>query len=187
MHILPNGYTSSELDDAQKRYGLRFPPDLVELLMQHQPIGGYDWRGENRAIRQMLAWPVEMLTLDVEKGFWWPDWGLRPTTAERRSALVESAIRKAPRLIPIIKHRFIPEEPHQTGNPVFSMHGFDTIYYGANLTEFFRNEFENRYDVSVVRHIPFWSDLAERHDEAYSLYAARKHIDERSANVDSQD
>jgi hypothetical protein len=41
------GYTQSELDEAQERYDLRFPADLVALLLERQPARGYDWRGEN--------------------------------------------------------------------------------------------------------------------------------------------
>ncbi len=58
------------------------------------------------------------------------------------------------------------------GNPVFSMHGFDTIYYGSNLAEYFRNEFEGKHEIGPVRHVPFWSDIVERPEDAYAFYAA---------------
>lgn len=172
MHSWSSGYTQSELDEAQERYGLRFPPDLIALLLERQPTSGYDWRSENEAIRRMLGWPLEVLLFDVENGFWWPDWGERPDLPEARSELVERSLRAAPRLIPLIGHRFIPEEPSLEGNPVFSMHGFDTIYYGANLAEYFRNEFEGAHEIGATRHIPFWSDIVERPGDAYDFYAA---------------
>lgn len=44
------------------------------------------------------------------------------------------------------------------------MHGLDTIYYGANLGNYFAGEFgaipENALG-EITSRIPFWSDLAE--------------------------
>ena len=78
------GYTSSELDDAQARYGLVFPPDLVDLLRPRRPRRGYDWRSDDVAIRAMLEWPLEGLLFDVENNaLWWAEWGERPGTAGR--------------------------------------------------------------------------------------------------------
>jgi hypothetical protein len=172
MHSWSRRYTQRELDDAQERYCLRFPPDLIAMLLERQPAPGYDWKSENDTVRQMLAWPLEVLLFDVENGFWWPDWGERPDRPEARNEVVESSLKAAPRLIPIIGHRFIPEEPSIEGNPVFSMHGFDTIYYGANLAEYLSNEFEGLHEIGSTRHIPFWSDIVERPDDAYDYYAA---------------
>jgi len=151
------------LSAAQERYDLIFPPDLVELFLEKQPVRGYDWRVEDRRIRDMLNWPFEMLEFDLEhNGLWWPEWGDRPATAEDRSSVLRAELAKAPKLIPLIGHRFIPAEPHRSGNPVFSMHGADTIYYGANLDEYFDNEFNGRHSLRPVTRIPFWSDLVER-------------------------
>ena len=166
------GFTQAEVDDAQERYGLRFPPDLIALFLERRPTHGYSWNIEDPSIREMLAWPLNCLLFDVENGFWWPDWGLRPQHAEERKQVVRQALDSAPRLIPLIAHRFIPETPHEAGNPVFSMHGFDTIYYGANLSEFFVNEFEGKHQIGSTRRIPFWSDIVEDFDKAYAFYAA---------------
>lgn len=157
------GYTATDLQIAQERYDLTFPPDLVELLLEKQPVRGYDWRGENPRIRRMLNWPFELLQFDLENnGLWWPEWGDRPRTPEERSEVLRARLAKAPKLIPLISHRFIPEAPHEPDNPVFSMHGEDTIFYGANLTEYFENEFSRRYVIGPTKHIPFWSDLVRR-------------------------
>jgi hypothetical protein len=75
------------------------------------------------------------------------------------------------RLIPIIAHRFLPESPPAAGNPVFSMHGFDTVIYGANLADYFRIEFAppslRLRAGEPTRHIPFWSDIAEDFGRAF--------------------
>jgi hypothetical protein len=164
-----SGYSRSELDEAQERYRLRFPPDLVELLLDRRPVRGYAWHTEDHRIREMLEWPFELLRFDVEHGLWWGDWGECPATAAERTEVLRSALRGASRLIPLIGHRFLPETPGEAGNPVFSMHGFDTIYYGADLADFFRRQFcperSPREPVRRnVRHIPFWSDVVEKPD-----------------------
>jgi hypothetical protein len=167
------GYTQAELDAAQERHQLSFPPDLVDLFLERRPAEGYNWAGDDGRITKMLRWPLDMLLLDVDHGSWWVDWGDRPQSVEERHEIVRSVLGHAPRLIPVLGHRFIPETPQAAGNPVFSMHGFDTIYYGANLDEYFTNEFGGTYllngvaqsdytleDTLALRLIPFWSDLA---------------------------
>ena len=72
------GYTQSELDQAQERYGIRFPPDLATLLLDRRPTQGYSWSSDDPRIREMLAWPVDTLLFDVDNGLWWPGWGERP-------------------------------------------------------------------------------------------------------------
>lgn len=171
------GYSQSQLDEAQERYALRFPPDLVDLLLERRPARGYEWDREDPRIREMLAWPYELLLFDVEQGFWWPDWGERPPTAGERAEVLRSALKRVSRLIPLIGHRFLPETPGEAGNPVFSMHGFDTIYYGANLADYFEREFGGVRSSGEprppgARHIPFWSDIAEQPDGAYAFYEA---------------
>ena len=51
------GYTRAELDRAQAKYGLPFPPDLVALFLKRRPVLGWDWRSEESEIRTMLARP----------------------------------------------------------------------------------------------------------------------------------
>ena len=176
------GYTQSELNAAQDRHNVRFPPDLVELLLEHRPVDGHNWAGDDSSISKMLNWPLDMLLADVDEGSWWADWGDRPATSGERHEIVRSVVARVPRLIPIFSHRFIPETPGAAGNPVFSMYGFDTIYYGANLAEYFANEFggglilngiaESDYTPEDARDlplIPFWSDLALHWDRRVEL------------------
>lgn len=163
MEHWASGYTPSELAAAQERYELAFPPDLIELFLIKRPAEGYDWRNEDSRIRKMLHWPFEMLQFDIEEnGLWWPEWGAKPIAAEDRASVLRAELAKAPKLIPLFSHRFIPETPHQAGNPIFSMHGSDTIYYGANLDQYFDNEFTGRHVIGPVTRIPFWSDLVDR-------------------------
>ncbi len=161
--VWADGYTQGELDTAQERYGLRFPPDLAALLLERRPIDGWDWRVDDEGIRSALQHPLNGLLLSLERiALWWPQLGERPSSAKERAEVLTSAVNAAPRLIPIIAHRYIPEEPYQAGNPVLSVMHSDVIYYGANLEEYFTNEFEGRYEISETRYIPFWSEMVHR-------------------------
>ena len=171
-----NGYTQTELDDAQEKFGLVFPPDLVAFLRVKRAVEGYDWRDE-RAIRSVLEWPLEGILFDVEQNaLWWPEWGERPKTPEEREVILRMVHSRAPKLIPLVGNRFLPETPNETGNPVFSVHQADIIYYAANLDDFFNQEFEGWKDWPLseqkIKRIPFWSDFVERNyfepmDETY--------------------
>lgn len=162
-----HGYTLRELEAAQERYGLRFPPDLVGLLLDRRPVDGWDWRNDDANIRGALAHPLDGLLFDLEhNNLWWPEWGERPASSEERAEVLKAIVGAAPRLIPLIAHRYIPETPSEAGNPIFSVMQADVIYYGANLEEYFANEFGDEFGDTLhlgsPRRIPFWSDLVER-------------------------
>ncbi|HEY2661073.1 MAG TPA: SMI1/KNR4 family protein [Caulobacteraceae bacterium] len=132
------GYTQAELEAAQEKYGLSFPPDLVALFRDRRPVLGYDWRRDDDDIRAMLKWPLEGLLFDAENsGLWWPEWGERPRAPAERAEVVGRVVSDAPKLIPLVSHRYLPTEPHEAGNPVFSIYQSDAIYYGANLADYF--------------------------------------------------
>ena len=113
------GYTEAELDTAQHRFGLIFPPDLVALLRK-RPVEGHDWT-DDAAIKQALDWPFNGLLTSVESGqLWWPEWGTRPSSAHAREQVLRYDVSCAPKLIPLIGHRYLPEEPRELGNAVSS-------------------------------------------------------------------
>lgn len=162
------GYTADELDVAQERYDLRFPPDLIALLRERRPADGYDWRDDDERIRWALTHPLGGLLFDLEHNdLWWPEWGARPDTPEERAEILTAVVGAAPKLIPLIGHRYIPETPHLAGNPVFSVMQSDTICYGADLDDYFAHEFghlaaRRPFVWREVRRIDFWSDLVDR-------------------------
>ncbi|HWA61954.1 MAG TPA: SMI1/KNR4 family protein [Caulobacteraceae bacterium] len=160
------GYTQGELDAAQQKYDLVFPPDLVALLREKRPAIGYDWRTDDKEIREMLAWPLEGLLFDVENNaIWWPEWGERPVGAGARREVVSQVVAAAPKLIPLVSHRYLPADPHEAGNPVFSVYQSDVVYYGADLADYFTREFGDprRPLPAHIKRIAFWSELVERH------------------------
>ncbi len=162
------GYQRHELDLAQETFGLTFPPDLIALFLERRPVLGYDWRFDGETIRQMLAWPLRGLLYDVEHNdLWWPQWGERPATAETRSEVLRDVVHQAPKLVPLVSHRYLPSEPNESGNPVFSIYQSDAMYYGANLADYFEREFANepRPAVGPFKSIRFWSELVSRNND----------------------
>ncbi len=172
---LEPGLSESELSRAEEIYQFRFPPDLRDLLGAALPLDLADaerqhfpnWREvPNEFIQNYMDWPLEGTLFDVERdNFWFDEWGERP--AEMSEALIIARRRFAdvPKLIPLFGHRFLPCQPCETGNPVFSVYQTDVIYYGSDLLEYFQNEFNSKNELkgygTTIRKIPFWSYLAE--------------------------
>ena len=165
------GLSIAELSDAEERYGLRFPPDLRDLLRTGLPTGNRfpNWRDRDRTrIDDQLAWAAESVCFDIEhNSFWWPQWGARPSELKTACELARQRIAEAPTLIPLFGHRYLPAEPHEAGNPVFSAYQTDIICYGRDLDAWAALEFGNasyREATTHLRYIPFWSDLVERNN-----------------------
>lgn len=144
----------------------------MELLLDRRPTEGFDWRSDDAAIREALAWPLDGLFFDLEHaGLWHAKWGPRPEALAWQKERVRELVAAAPKLIPIMSHRYISETPHEAGNPVFSVYQSDIIYYGANLADYFEREFFpegkmfNPIDYSSIRRIEFWSFLVENFAE----------------------
>ena len=78
---------------------------------------------------------------------------------DARKEVLRSVVSRAPKLIPLIGHRYLPEEPREPGNPVFSVYQADVIYYGADLTDYFEREFagwDHRPWPDQIKYIRFW-------------------------------
>jgi hypothetical protein len=166
------GYSQGELDDIQARWGLRFPPDLCALLGEQRPLGQgpgvFDWvRSDAESIRSRIAWPFESFWFDVENSdVWWPEWGERPVDPRDQCERLREVFAAAPRLIPLLGHRYLPEEPCESGNPVFSVYQTDVIHYGADLADWLLRE-NGAYDQApwpAIKPIRFWSLAVERNN-----------------------
>jgi hypothetical protein len=163
-----DGLTEVEVRDAQYRFDLRFPPDQLALLRTGLPVGHQfpDWRdGEELRIRDQLAWPLEGMQFDIEHNvFWLDEWGERPELLKEALQVAAQAVARAPRLIPIHGHRYLPTEPARAGNPVFSVYQTDIIIYGNDLLSYFAHEFHGvaKWHTPPLdaRAIRFWSALA---------------------------
>jgi len=158
-----SGLTDLELEIAEKKFNFRFPPDLRAFLHTALPTGKHfpNWRsGDETEIRERLGWPLHGCLFDVEHSdFWLPEWGKRPEMLSDAFTIVTEMIAEAPKLIPIYSHRFIPEEPSEAGNPIFSVYQMDIIYYGFDLDDYLRHEFDlpgRKEWPAQVRPIKFW-------------------------------
>ena len=165
------GLTDGEFDKIELRFGFSFPPDLRQVLQFALPVGGAfpNWRNDSDdALTGRLESPFEGIMFDVESSdFWLDDWGMKPKSEADRRSIVKSAIVKAPKLIPIFSHRFVPAEPSEAGNPVFSVHQTDIIYYGNDLADYFHRDFRVPLPEGAAtqpRSIRFWEDSLKWRD-----------------------
>jgi len=174
---LEPGLSNKEIQDVETRFQLRFPPDLRLLFQTVLPVSGcfYHWRHAlvdaetAKHIEKMLDWPREGILFDVEDNNFWvhcdlpnaPAWGPKPETLEMQLETAAKHVSSYTKLIPIFAHRYLPEMPFEEGNPVFSVHQTDIIYYGDSLLNYFHNEFGQQIEFAEnIKHIPFWSDCA---------------------------
>jgi hypothetical protein len=114
------GILATELDDVQSKWGLRFPPDLIERLRECRPLIDhpqcFDWvTADPEHIRERLAWPFESYWRSIEiNDFWWPEWGERPASQVDQKEKLRGIISAAPKLIPLMGIRYIPDEPYES-------------------------------------------------------------------------
>ncbi|HEY0727864.1 MAG TPA: hypothetical protein VGD38_07350 [Pyrinomonadaceae bacterium] len=172
--VCEHGLTEGEIQLVQRSFGFQFPPDLKSFLMYVLPSGkGWpNWRDVNDPeIERMLNWPYEGICFDFQNNSFWPtDWGTKPASLSDAFEIAKGKVDAAPKLIPILGHRYLPARPLLEGNPVFSVYQTDIIYYGSNLWEYFQNEFHYYFGVAEYqitappRRIEFWSDFV---DDAY--------------------
>jgi len=95
--------------------------------------------------------------------YWINSWGDKPTAYEEKEIIAKQKYLTFPKLIPIYSHRYIPMEPMDEGNPVFSVYQMDIVYYGYDLATYFSNEFHfklpiNFEKVEKPKSIRFWSN-----------------------------
>jgi hypothetical protein len=162
------GLTGNEVEHIEKTFSFRFPPDLCAFLKTAMPFWNSPrWRsGSESDIREWFDEPLRGILFDVERNeFWLPEWGEQPEDLPDALKIASTRIREAPKLIPILFNRFIPELPHEAGNPIFAVHQADIIYYGFDLEDYLRHEFNLPREEwpAQVRQIEFWD--ADRFQE----------------------
>lgn len=166
-----SGLLQNEIQQIEQEYDFRFSPDLREFLMFVLPIskGFINWRKSNREqILEILSWLYEGICLNIEyNAFWLEAWGQRLISLEDAFKISGKAVEDAPTLIPIYEHRYIPDNPVERGNPIFSVYQTDIIYYGSDLADYLENEFRYYFGrkayslIGDIKPIEFWSQLVE--------------------------
>jgi len=168
--VFEPGLSADEARRVEERFNFVFPDDLREFLMFALPTGKgfHNWRDyQSPELSKALSWPLEGIWFDVQNNAFWPEaLGAKPAAESEAFECLRARVAQAPVLIPIVGHRYMPDRPRASGNPVFSVYQTDIIYYGANLEEYLRNEFNayfgtNEHRIAQgVREIEFWSALA---------------------------
>jgi hypothetical protein len=164
------GLSDAEVVRIETRFNFRFPPDLRSFLQTNVPFWNSPrWHtATDEEMQKWLEWPVEEVLIDVEHNqFWLPEWGERPEELPEALQVASTKIQQAPKLIPILGNRYMPSLPNEAGNPVFSIHQTDIIYYGYDLEDYLRHEFNlprSKWPVKV-KPIEFWDP--DRFEQLY--------------------
>ena len=165
-----DGLSVQEINSIESLYDIKFPPDLKEFLSIALPVSDnfVNWRdmseGNIRSIKERLIWPLEGMIFDiVNNEFWYSGWGIKPNDLKEAIKICKHEMEKTPKLIPIYSHRYIPSEPQEAANPIFSIYQTDIIYYGEDLLSYLQIEFnmKNYRDMNFdsIKHVRFWSEL----------------------------
>lgn len=168
------GLTDEEIVKIEKTYDIYFPKSLREMYQIALPVSKsfYNWRDFNetniKSIQKSLNWPLEGVLFDIEENvFWDSSWGDKPTELSEAKQKCINEMQKVPKLIPIYGHRYIPVVNGVDNPPVFSVYQTDVIYYGIDLENYFRIEFDflkwdvinEAIDKDEIALIPFWSQF----------------------------
>lgn len=128
--------------------------------------GFYNWRNFQDVNVEFIKTIINQPYFDIynmaKEVYWCEDWGEEPEDEMIYLKEVRKRLKKAPKLVPIYAHRYMPivldENP-----PVISVHNVDLIYYGENLDDYFDIEFgkkeQNTIKLKKITPISFWSDI----------------------------
>lgn len=166
--VFDRGFSTEEIKEIEKRYKINFPMELMQFYSIGLPVsdGFYDWRNDDEnnvsRIKEALAMPLQGLLFDLEySNFWCDDFGEKPENIEEARDVLTEHYKRAPQMIPIYSHRYMPFLPNVTNIPIFSIMQSDIIYYGADLVSYLEIEFGFRQHSELIqkniRFIDFWS------------------------------
>jgi hypothetical protein len=170
------GLTDNEILQVENKFDILLPPDLKLFLKTELPISenfvnwrlGLKLKDEADKIFDRLNWPLEGMLFDLQSNeFWIKSWGCKPNNYKEKERIAKEKYSTFPKLIPIYSHRYIPSLPNEEGNPVFSVHQMDIIYYGYDLATYFANEFNFKLTSEFKlldkpnREIDFWTKWVE--------------------------
>ncbi|XP_059642324.1 uncharacterized protein LOC132284253 [Cornus florida] len=140
------GLSDSEFARAEAEFGFAFPPDLKALLSAGLPVGpGFpDWRSTGSArfqLRASLDLPIAAISFHIARNaLWSKSWGPKPSDPEKSLKFARNALKRAPLLIPIFNHCYIPCNPCLAGNPIFFVDENRIFCCGFDLSDFFDRE-----------------------------------------------
>ncbi|XP_075494145.1 uncharacterized protein LOC142531777 [Primulina tabacum] len=141
-----SGLSESEFALAEAEFGFAFPPDLKAVLLAGLPVaaGFPDWRsaGSGRLrLRALIDLPIASVSFHIARNALWSrSWGQRPADPEKALKMARNALKRAPLLIPVFNHCYIPCSPCLAGNPIFYVDENRIFCCGSDLSDFFDRE-----------------------------------------------
>jgi hypothetical protein len=168
------GLTDDEFAHIEQYYEFEFAADHRAFLAAGRPLSSPapgrqrslwpDWRdGDPGDLRERLDWPVEGALFDVQhNALWHPSWGERPADTSEALSTARQHLSRAPKMIPVYSHRYLPAGRGTYGHPVLSIYQTDIIVYGTDLVDYINNEFGRRFvraNWTPPPMVPFWSDF----------------------------
>ena len=180
QHEIGPGLTDAEFARIERDYGFEFADDHRAFLAAGLPLKTPepyersnpwpDWRdGDPGDLRKMLDWPVEGALFDVQyNDLWHPSWGQRPADMSTALSTARRHLARAPKMIPVWGHRYLPAGRGTYGHPVLSISQTDILMFGTDLAEYIAIEFLRRSmipdltpppDWTPPPMVPFWSDF----------------------------
>ncbi|KAE8701206.1 putative zeaxanthin epoxidase [Hibiscus syriacus] len=139
------GLSDAEFARAEAEIGFVFPPDLRAILSAGLPVGpGFpDWRsaGARLHLRASLDLPIAAISFQIARNtLWSKSWGFRPSDPGKALRVARNALKRAPLLIPIFNHCYIPCHPSLAGNPIFFIDENHVFCCGFDISTFFERE-----------------------------------------------
>lgn len=167
------GLTDAEFARIERGYEFEFADDHRAFLAAGLPLNSPapgprnpwpDWRDAAPGdLRERLGWPVEGALFDVQhNALWHPSWGQRPADTSGALTTARQHLSRAPKMIPVYAHRYLPAGRGTYGHPVLSIYQTDIIVYGTDLADYINCEFGRRFispDWTPPPMVPFWSDF----------------------------
>ncbi|XP_059623887.1 uncharacterized protein LOC132266893 [Cornus florida] len=172
------GLSESEFARAEAEFGFAFPPDLKAVLSAGLPVGpGFpDWRSAGSArvhLRASLDLPIAAISFHIARNaLWSKSWGPRPSDPEKAIRIARNAIKRAPLLIPIFNHCYIPCNPSLAGNPIFFVDENRIFCCGSDLSDFFDRE-SSLFQCSNPQILSKQRSLSEKSAGSSSNYSRR--------------
>ena len=147
------GLTDAEFARIERDHEFEFAADHRAFLAAGLPLSTPapgrrspwpDWRGADPGdLRERLGWPVEGALFDVEPNArWHPSWGQRPAGTSQALTTARQHLSRAPKMIPVCSHRYLPAGRGTYGHPVLSIYQTDIIVYGTDLADYIDTEEE---------------------------------------------
>lgn len=156
------GLNDVQLHEVESAFKAKIPDSYRGLLKAGVPLGeGFpDWSNPQKVAEETQKTLQDIFKFDIQNNeYWIEEFGVKPNTNKLATVRALEVISTWQPLFPVYGHRFITSRPIDKA-PVISIYQpTDAIIYGANLHEYFLNEFDNEHEfyVSEIQHeIPDW-------------------------------